>query len=150
MQAWRDTWAALGRYKRRRIELRYAKTGPRTVWLGIEAKELLQDLRRHEGIEWVFWNPRAEKPIKACGAHWRLMQGQAGLSEVGLHDLRHTFASHAAMNHEALPMIGKLLGHRQVQSTSRYAYLDDGHIFEATELIGGAIDRFMLLDRLCS
>ena len=75
------------------------------------------------------------------------MQAQAGLSGVRLHDLRHTFASHAAMNNEALPMIGKLLGHRQIQSTSRYAHLDDGHIFDAAEMVGAAVARMMSLDR---
>ena len=135
-----------GDIKGRRIKLRQAKTGPRTVWLGAEAQALLQNLPRHKGIEWVFWNPGAQKPIKVYDAHWRLMQAQAGLSGVRLHDLRHTFASHAAMNKEALPMIGKLLGHRQVQSTSRYAHLDDGHIFEAAETVGAAVARMMFVD----
>ena len=49
------------------------------------------------------------------------------MADVRLHDLRHTFASHAAMQAETLPMIGKLLGHASVQSTSRYAHLDDAH-----------------------
>ena len=139
-----------GDIKGRRIKLRQAKTGPRTVWLGAEAQALLQDLPRHEGIEWVFWNSGAQKPVRAYDAHWRLMQAQAGLSGVRLHDLRHTFASHAAMNKEALPMIGKLLGHRQIQSTSRYAHLDDGHIFEAAETVGAAVERMMSPERLCS
>ncbi|KEO90468.1 hypothetical protein EH31_10295 [Erythrobacter longus] len=139
-----------GDIKGRRIKLRQAKTGPRTVWLGAEAQALLQDLPRHRGIEWVFWNPGAQKPIRAFDAYWRSMQAQAGLSGVRLHDLRHTFASHAAMNKEALPMIGKLLGHRQIQSTSRYAHLDDGHIFKAAEAVGAAVEKIMSLNRLCS
>ncbi|MEE4212675.1 MAG: site-specific integrase [Parvularcula sp.] len=134
----------------RRIKLRHAKTGPRTVWLGAEAQEIFQELPRHQGIEWVFWNPRTRKPITDYNAQWRLVQAQADISGVRLHDLRHTFASHAAMNQEALPMIGKLLGHRHIQSTSRYAHLDDGHIFEAAETVGAAVERTMSLDRLCS
>jgi integrase len=139
-----------GDIKGRRIKLRHAKTGPRTVWLGAEAQEIFQELPRHAGIEWVFWNPRTGKPITDYNTQWRLMQAQADISGVRLHDLRHTFASHAAMNQEALPMIGKLLGHRHIQSTSRYAHLDDGNIFEAAETVGTAIDRLMSLDRLCS
>jgi len=41
---------------------------------------------------------------------------------VRLHDLRHSFASHAAARSETLPMIGKLLGHSRLQTTSRYAH----------------------------
>jgi hypothetical protein len=33
-------------------------------------------------------------------------------------------------------MTGKLLGHARLQSTSRYAHLDDGHVLEAAERIG--------------
>ncbi len=38
-----------------------------------------------------------------------------------LSHLRHTFASHAAMGKESLPMIGRFLGHDNVKSTGRYA-----------------------------
>jgi integrase len=52
------------------------------------------------------------------------------------HDLRHTFASHAAKGRESLPMIGKLLGHRCIKSTARYAHLDDAHLIDAADEIG--------------
>ena len=45
------------------------------------------------------------------------------LTTFNLHDLRHTFASRALALGESLPMIGKLLGHTQVQTTARYAHL---------------------------
>ena len=38
-------------------------------------------------------------------------------------DLRHSFASRALALGESLSMIGKLLGHRKVQTTARYAHL---------------------------
>ena len=43
-----------------------------------------------------------------------------------------------------LPMIGKLLGHRCVQSTARYAHLDDAHLLDAAEEIGRAIERALV------
>ena len=46
-----------------------------------------------------------------------------GLKDVRIHDLRHTFASTAVASGQGLPMIGKLLGHTQVQTTARYAHL---------------------------
>ena len=42
---------------------------------------------------------------------------------MGVHDLRHSFASRALALGESLTMIGKLLGHRKVQTTARYAHL---------------------------
>jgi integrase len=62
---------------------------------------------------------------------------------VRLHDLRHTFASHAAMNKETLPMIGRLLGHSNPQSTARYAHLGDDHLLDAAEQIGATIERML-------
>ena len=40
-------------------------------------------------------------------------------------------------------MIGRLLGHRNHQSTARYAHLDDEHVLDAAEQIGTAIERMM-------
>lgn len=44
------------------------------------------------------------------------------------------------MNRENLPMIGKLLGHRCIKSTARYAHLDDAHLIDAAEAIGRTIE----------
>lgn len=68
------------------------------------------------------------------------MRDTAGLRDFRLHDLGHTFASHAVMNRKNLPMIGKLLGHRCIKSTARYAHLDDAHLIDAAEEIGRAIE----------
>lgn len=74
---------------------------------------------------------------------WERLRETAGLTGVRLHDLRHTFASHAAARSETLPMIGKLLGHATMQSTARYAYLDDAHLSDAVLKIGICIERMM-------
>lgn len=126
-----------------RLKLRDSKTGPRTVWLGDEARALVTTLRRIRGNPWLFWNAVLNKPMLYISHHWHAMRDEAGLPGVRLHDLRHTFASHAAMNKETLPMIGRLLGHSNPQSTARYAHLDDEHTLEAAEQIGAAIERMM-------
>jgi len=54
---------------------------------------------------------------------WRRIRKAAGLDDVRIHDLRHTFASGGLLVGEGLAMIGKLLGHTQVQTTARYAHL---------------------------
>ena len=40
-----------------------------------------------------------------------------------IHDARHSYASRALALGESLPMIGRLLGHTQVETTARYAHL---------------------------
>ncbi len=126
-----------------RLGLRDSKTGPRTVWLGREAVDLLASHPRSLKVPWIFWNERLGKPIANVHSAWYHVRDVAGLRDFRLHDLRHTFASHAAMSRESLPMIGKLLGHRCVKSTARYAHLDDAHLLEAAEEIGLAIERAM-------
>jgi integrase len=123
-----------------RLRLRDGKTGPRTVWLGQEAVDLLANHPRVPNVPWMFWNERLRQPFLRVQAAWRRLRDAVGLREFRLHDLRHTFASHAAMGGESLPMIGKLLGHRSIQSTSRYAHLDDAHLLDAAETIGAAIN----------
>jgi integrase len=85
-----------------------------------------------------------------AGAHlvnlqkpWCRIRAKAGIGDVRMHDLRHSFASVAVGLGEGLPMIGKLLGHKQVQTTARYAHLAHDPVKAATERIGGAIAGMM-------
>ena len=126
-----------------RIKLRHGKTGPRMVWLGNEARAIIDTIPRYEKIPWVFWNTPYRRPMRAIDTFWRQFRAQAGLPGLRVHDLRHTFASHAAMNKETLPMIGRLLGHASVQSTARYAHMDDEHVLHAAGQIGAAVKKMI-------
>ena len=66
-----------------------------------------------------------------------------GLADVRIHDLRHTFASGGVMMGESLPMVGKLLGHTQAQTTARYAHLADDPVRSATQRIGAMLEDAM-------
>ena len=127
-----------------RLQLRDSKTGPRTVWLGRDARALLAGLPRLKKVRFVFTDGDRQLTGKDVSTAWYGIRIEAGLADVRLHDLRHTFASHAAMRAETLPMIGKLLGHASVQSTSRYAHLDDAHVTQAILKIGAALEKQML------
>ena len=63
----------------------------------------------------------------------------AGLKDVRIHDLRHTFASTAVASGQGLPMIGKLLGHTQVQTTARYAHLATDPVKHAANQVSAEI-----------
>ena len=63
------------------------------------------------------------KPLSDLQPFWQRVRARAGVKDVRIHDLRHTFASTAVASGQGLPMIGKLLGHTQLQTTARYAHL---------------------------
>ena len=70
---------------------------------------------------------------------WRRLRGRAGLDDLRIHDLRHSFASDALQLGQDLTMIGKLLGHTQVQTTARYAHLKTAPIRNAADTVSNAI-----------
>ena len=70
---------------------------------------------------------------------WRIVRKMAGLEDVRLHDLRHSFASIAVSSGASLPIIGALLGHTDAATTQRYAHLHDDPLKAASEAVGGKI-----------
>jgi integrase len=124
-----------------RLNLPDAKTGPRTVWLGHEGRAVLDGLRRWRGQADVFYDPLLRRAPAALHHFWTVVCAEAGLTGVRMHDLRHTYASHAAALSETLPVIGGLLGHRRVATTGRYTHLDDANVLRVAEAIGVAIER---------
>jgi integrase len=80
-----------------------------------------------------------EKPRADLKRPWQTIAKRAGLDNVRLHDLRHTYASFGAGGGLGLPIIGKLLGHSQASTTQRYAHLDNDPLRRATEQIGRRI-----------
>ena len=67
------------------------------------------------------------------------MRKRAGLDDVRIHDLRHSFASRALALGESLPMIGKLLGHTKIQTTARYAHLARDSVSESAARVAASI-----------
>ena len=71
---------------------------------------------------------------------WRSVRVEAGIEDVRLHDLRHTFASHAVLQGIPLPVVSRLLGHKRPSMTLRYAHVGDRETEAAAERIGAAIE----------
>ena len=115
------------------LRLRDSKTGPRTVPLSPAAVKVLAGLPRAAGNPWVIAGRRPGARLSDFNSHWYRVRSRAGLEDVRLHDLRHSFASRALALGESLPMIGKLLGHTKIQTTARYAHLarDSIHVSAA-------------------
>ena len=117
-----------------------SKTGPRTVWLGPEAARLLAALPRPEGRERVFPDDLTSDRLYTF---WVGVREEAGLPGLRIHDCRHTWASQGVMNGVGLTTVGRLLGHRQRETTAIYAHLDDGALRDAAARAAAVIARAM-------
>ena len=69
---------------------------------------------------------------------WQAARARAVLEDAQLNDLRHSFASQALALGETLPVIGKLLGHSDIDTTAHYAHLACDPLHEAVERIAGS------------
>ena len=121
------------------IELPDAKTGSRAVALSPMARQVLTASPRRPDDPWVIYGRGPGTRLANLNASWLVVRVKAELEDVRIHDLRHSFASRALALGESLTMIGKLLGHTQVQTTARYAHLARNSIQIAAVRITGSI-----------
>lgn len=112
---------------RRLIHICESKNGkPRTLPVTGLALELLQAMQSTNRDALVFPAPRGNKThdIKMS---WMCALKRAGIKNFRFHDLRHTTASYLAMGGTSLIDIAQILGHRDLSTTMRYAYLSQQH-----------------------
>lgn len=127
-----------------------SKTGAKTIYLSPPAWQILTTLPRLKNNGYVICGGKAGSHLVNLQKPWVVIRNRAGLSEVRIHDLRHSFASIAVASGMSLPMIGKLLGHSQPQTTARYAHLADDPMRLAAEQIGQKIDIMPILRTVSS
>jgi integrase len=96
-----------------------------------------------EENEFIFTGHRESQHLVGLGHIWQRIRERAGIPDVRIHDLRHSYASVGAAAGLGLPQIGALLGHTQASTTERYAHLSTGTLKAATELIGERINEAM-------
>lgn len=121
------------------LRLPDSKTGAKVVHLGQPAIDVLEKIERVEKNPWVIVGTKPGARLSDLQAFWQRVRARAGLKDVRIHDLRHTFASTAVATGQGLPMIGKLLGHTQVQTTARYAHLAADPVKEAANQVSESI-----------
>ena len=124
-----------------RAEIRIAdgKTGARTVHLSPSAVRVLQDVPRQPDNPWVIPGAKLGTHMTDIDGSWASIRARAGLHDVRIHDIRHSFASRALALGETLPVIGKLLGHSDIETTARYAHLAQDSLHETAERIAESI-----------
>jgi len=80
-----------------------------------------------------------DEPFRNLSRSWIVAREYASLTDVRLHDLRHSYASLAAGRGVSLQMIGKLLGHRVPATTQRYAHLARDAVAAVNDELGTAM-----------
>jgi integrase len=126
------------------LRLPDSKTGAKVVHLGQPAVEVLQKIERVEKNPWVIVGTKPGARLSDLQPFWQRVRARAGLKDVRIHDLRHTFASTAVAAGQGLPMIGKPLGHTQVQTTARYAHLATDPVRTAADSISKRLAEAMI------
>lgn len=122
------------------LRLPASKTGAKVVPIGSAALELLARLReRDPGGEFVLPGGRGGGHLVGLQKVWARVRALAGLPDVRVHDLRHSFASVAVADGTALYTVGKVLGHKQARTTEIYAHLGDDPVRRAAEATAGRI-----------
>ena len=126
------------------LRLKDSKTGPKVIPLGAAALELIAAIPPN-GSRYLFPDRKhPDQPTRNLDWAWVRIREAADLEDLRIHDLRHTFASAGLSSGEGLPLIGKLLGHAHISTTSRYAHLADDPIRAAADRISRNVAEALL------
>lgn len=112
---------------------------PRHVPISDGVLSLLRDVPKTAGVPHVFANPATGKPFVSVFYSWNTARLRAGLPELRVHDLRHSFASFLVNAGRSLYEVQKILGHTQIQTTQRYAHLAPQTLLDASNVAALAV-----------
>ena len=121
------------------LRLPESKTGQKIVYLNAPAISVLNELPRARDNPHVIVGARTGAPLRGIDKTWFRVRRAAGLENVRLHDLRHSFASVGVAGGLSLPIIGALLGHKYAATTARYAHLSADPLRAANNAVGARI-----------
>ena len=114
-----------------------SKSGkPRYVILNADAVRVLSSIPRISGNPYLFPSPITRRPSASLHFPWKRIRSKAGLDDVRLHDLRHSFASALVNDGKGLYTVQQLLGHANGKATQRYAHLSRETLTNAAEAMG--------------
>ena len=119
-------------FERRIWTIEFTKAGKtRHVPLSDGVITLLDQVPKIDNCDWVFPNPDTQKPYQHIFYAWDVVRKRAGLDDLRIHDLRHSFASFLVNGGRSLYEVQKLLGHTQIKTTQRYAHLSHDSLLSA-------------------
>jgi integrase len=125
------------------IYLKDAKNGERVVPLNQVCIDLLKKLKKQGETPYVLRGARLGKHIVNIQNSWKKIRNLTEVQDTRIHDLRHTFASLAIKQGLDLYRISKLLGHRNIQTTTRYAHIAKNDLIESAEVVGKVFEEIL-------
>ena len=130
---------------RRIWRISMSKSGKaRHVPISDGAMTVLGSLPRNINTDYAFANPKTSKPFVSVFVAWNTARKSVGLSDVRMHDLRHSFASLLVNSGRTLYEVQHILGHTQVKTTQRYAHLSENTLLDAANAATRAVGGVML------
>ena len=127
-------------FERACLRLPESKTGAKVVHLSAPALAVLAGIERRDDNPHLIAGEKPGAFFIGVQKAWQRLRARAGLADVRLHDLRHTYASIRAGLGEGLTIIGKVLGQKQAATTQRYAHLAADPVKRAVERAGAALE----------
>jgi integrase len=121
------------------LRLPDSKSGAKLVAIGQAVVDVFKTIPKVKDNPYVITGAIEGQHLTDMQKPWRRLRKRAELDDLRIHDLRHSFASDALQLGEDLTMIGRLLGHTQVQTTARYAHLKTDPIRAAANKVSDAI-----------
>lgn len=125
------------------LRLGDSKTGSKAIPIGAPVCEILASWPALDGSRYVFPATSGDGHFQGVERVWWKVKTRAGFPALRLHDLRHSFASMGLARGDALPVIGAILGHADVKTTSRYAHLADDPVRQAADGIASSVHAAM-------
>jgi integrase len=116
-----------------------SKGGKKPILLPDAAVEILRTLPRIAGNPYIFPGEVEGKPRADLKHPWDAIRAEAALDGLRIHDLRHSFASLGVNDNVPLEVVGKLLGHKDIATTQRYAHIYNQASRNAVQKIGDQI-----------
>jgi integrase len=124
----------------RKLRVPISKSGkPRWISLSSSAIGLLRSIPRCAGNDYIFPAPTTGRPSPSLWFPWKRIRDRAGLGDVRLHDLRHSFASFLVNEGVSLYVVQGLLGHANAKTTQRYAHLQSDTLSRATDVVDAIV-----------
>lgn len=107
---------------------------PRSIPMSSFLYETLRQHRRQcsPGVKWVF-SAKSGQQVRHLLREFKALCHRLGIEGVTLHTMRHTFASHLIMRGVDIRTVQKLMGHKSIDMTMRYAHLAPDHLKNAVE-----------------
>lgn len=127
--------------ERRNWRIPMSKSGKaRNIPISDRALEVFQALPRWKGCPYVVPNPNTKQPFGNLYHPWDKVRREAGMPDLRMHDLRHTFASNLVNSGQSIYVVSKLLGHSQLKTTARYSHLADETLMSAVDAAAKVVD----------